>query len=70
MIYYTDYYQTDLCGARLAMWVLFEFALDTALPLPFMDFLADHQGCSQSDHRTNTGFGSFKLLTCELDLVR
>ena len=28
-------------------------------------FLADHQGSSQSGHRTNTGFGSFKLPTCE-----
>ena len=49
----------------LAMWVLFKFALDTVLPLPFADFLADHQGSSQSDHRANTGFGSFKLPTCE-----
>ena len=48
-----------------AMWVLFKFALDTVLPLPFADFLTDHQGSSQSDHRTNTGFGSFKLPTCE-----
>ena len=38
----------------LAMWVLFKFALDTVLPLPFADFLADHQGSSQSDHRTQT----------------
>ena len=28
-------------------------------------FFAGHQGSSQSDHHTITGFGSFKLLTCD-----
>ena len=30
----------------------------------FLFFFAGHQGSSQSDPRTNTGFGSFKLPTC------
>ena len=29
--------------------------------LKFTVLFAGHQGSSQSDHRTNTGFGSFKL---------
>ena len=28
-------------------------------------FFAGHQGSSQSDNRTTTGFGSFKLPTCD-----
>ena len=45
----------------LAMWVL---SLHLIL-FCHSDFLADHQGISETDHHTNTGFGSFKLPTCE-----
>ena len=31
----------------------------------FFYFFAGHQGSSQSDNRTTTGFGSFKLPTCD-----
>ena len=36
------------------------------LLFPVHSFLfAGHQGSSQTDHRTTTGFGSFKLPTCD-----
>ena len=35
-----------------------------AVPVSMWVSFAGHQGSSQSDPRTNTGFGSFKLPTC------